>query len=159
MQEQISKIELILENCEVITISGKYIGSFEVNNLQTSIRRTAINSIDKVQECESFVLSVYRDANVIQNTFLDTGHYKVIIFDRIHNYKDITAIEVHFTNGKKEYICMPWCSATGDKNIYQKSYMNSKGDIFLVIGKGIDVEAIWGNDETEGDFIWAIYGV
>ena len=41
-------IELTLENCEVVTIDGKYIGDFLVDDISTSISRLACNWVGKV---------------------------------------------------------------------------------------------------------------
>ena len=45
---KLTYIEFIFENCDSIKIEGKYIGYFLVDDLKTSIKRIASNSIEKM---------------------------------------------------------------------------------------------------------------
>lgn len=56
-------IEFVFENCDSIKIEGKYIGDFLVDNLETSIKRIACNSIDKIDVANTIAIEIHKDAN------------------------------------------------------------------------------------------------
>ena len=64
MQEQIEKIEIILENCEMIIIEGKYIGDLSIEDIKYSIHRDACNSISERLTCKELSMSINRNANL-----------------------------------------------------------------------------------------------
>ena len=45
IQMKLKNITLVFENCDSITIDGKYVGEFIVDDIHTSIERIACNAI------------------------------------------------------------------------------------------------------------------
>ena len=145
----ISKIEIGLENCEVITIDGKYIGDFDVYNICTNISRMGCNYIGKAKSCDSFIIEIYRDANVVNNPFGTEDDNDGKIFERIKQYNDITSVTVYYDKkdedyndietGESDYFYVPYQEETegqlGSPNIYQSTYINNFGDLYIVIDK------------------------
>lgn len=173
----ISKIEIILENCEVITIEGKYIGAFDVSNIHTSISRMGCNHIGKMQCCESFIIEIYRDANVINKPFGYEDEDQTKIFERIALYNDITSIEVYYDKKDDDYkdvetgecdcIYVPYEELNenqlGSPNKYQSTHINKYGDLYIVIDKGnkisdkFDLEEI--NDKVTLNSRFSMYDI
>ena len=162
----ISKIELGLENCEVITIDGKYIGAFDVSNIQTHIRRMGCNYIGKYNSCESFAIEIHRSGNTVNKPFgiEDVGHNESI-FDRLLKYRDITSVTVYYDKkndkyedidtGEKADFYVPYEDevegALGSPNVNQKCYINSFGDLYILISKNETLEDYFDMDEIEDE--------
>ena len=86
---KLKNITFTFENCEMITIDGKYIGSFLVDEIKTSIQRVACNAIIQMDIAKVIAIEIHKDANKYTNTF---GR-KLMAFDRFLEYDDITSIE------------------------------------------------------------------
>ena len=170
MQKQIEKIDFILENCEIVTIDGKYIGEFNISDVEYSINRMTCNSIDETYTANHFSISIHRDANIEENTVFTMGSIgdKRKSFDRLHTFHDITSINVYFNQGwfkelkvKKFYV--NWFLHEGDfmNNKYQKTHMNQFGDLFLVIDKDKRINNVFDlvkiEDKKHMDFVWKMY--
>lgn len=145
----ISKIEIVLENCEVITINEKYIGDFNISNIHTDISRMGCNYIGKMQCCDSFLIEIYRDANVVNKPFGYEDENQTKIFERIALYNDITSIDVYYDKkydnykdvktGEHDCIYVPYeeinKNQLGSPNKYQSTYINKYGDLYIVVDK------------------------
>ena len=64
---RLKEIELQFENCEYVTINGKYVGEFLVDDIKKSFSRLGCNSIDEIDECAKFMIEFSDDANKIAN--------------------------------------------------------------------------------------------
>ena len=165
MTNGLNKISLVLENCEVIDIDGKYIGELDVGNIQTSISRIACNSISKMKTCDNLVLSIHRDANIINKPFgFDSNQ---TVFDRLKDC-DITAIDIHYddvNDHSDENIYVPYNEERegqlGSPNTYMTVKKNKFGDLFLVISEDKTVDDIFQdeniNNAEEINFVWSMY--
>ncbi len=166
MQDEIKKIEIVLENCEVITIEGKYIGNFGCTDISYSIERFGCNCIDELKTCKDFYISIYRDSalNTEFNTTFGELNETRNPLKRILDYPDITSIYIYLTkdeNNPKEFY-VTWGDGEYD-NEYQKSYMNKFGDLFIVVSEKLKLEDVFDmkriEDEKYMDYIWGMYGV
>lgn len=161
MQEEIKKIELCFENCELVTIDGKYIGEFNIDNIQRSIRRVACNYIQDALTCDHFSISIHREANKETDGGLFNDTLKL---NRIQKYNDIVSVCVYLNEDTEdervERIYVKWRDSDCD-NEYQKSYMNDSGDLFIVIDKNSSLEDSFDldeiNDKADMDFVWSMY--
>lgn len=162
MQEQIKKIELVLENCECVNIEGKYIGHLSMENIKRSINRVASNAIFDMSICGHFSISINRKAEYDESSGeeLFDGFGKQSPLERLLNYPDITSVYIHFSDGKTEQFYVEWDGGECD-NDNQKTYMNEFGDLFIVIDKELKLEDVFDVEEIEDekhmDFIWSIY--
>ena len=66
---KLTYIEFVFENCDSIKIEGKYIGDFLVDNLTTSIKRIACNSIEKMDVANTVAIEIHKDANKERYSF------------------------------------------------------------------------------------------
>ena len=163
MQEDIKSVEFILENCEMITIDGKYIGNFYLGDVSYSINRIACNSIEELYWTNNFYISINRKADKKENIKYTLGEINKNrnIFNRLTSYPDITSITVNFSNGKSKSFYVDWNEDDEQNNSYQKTYVNDFGDLFMVINKNKNIEDIWDlneiNDKESIDFQWDMY--
>lgn len=165
MQEEIKKIEIILENCEVVTVEGKHIGDFSCNNIEYSINRMGYNYIGETYTCKDFSMSIHKDCalNDKEEWSFGTLDGKRNPLKRINDYKDIASIYIYFTNDKKDakQIYVEWGGDNECINEYQKSYINRLGDLFIVISKDLKLEDVFDLEEIEDEdfmgFTWDMY--
>jgi hypothetical protein len=164
MQKNINKIELVLENCEVIVVEGKNIGQLDIGDIKYSIRRTACNYIDEMLSCEHFYLTINRAGNINSKTVWTLGESEQErnSFERIHRHPDITSAYIYFKdNDKPKQIYVPWDGESDYHNDAQKTYLNKFGDLFIVIEKDTKLEDVFDLEEIEHkghmDFVWSMY--
>lgn len=155
-------IEFIFENCDSIIIDGKYIGDFLVDDLNTSIHRTACNSIDKMDVARIIAVEIHKDANRERYQF---GHlspsFKQIMFDRFTNWADITEVQFELEEdyiqdgelAKQEYyqFYVDWIGDRDEINDSQKTYISKSGNLYVVIADGKKIEDFYDLDDIEDD--------
>lgn len=172
---KIKYIEFIFENCDSIKIEGKYIGYFLVDDLKTSIKRIAINSIKKMDSANIVAIEIHKDTNKErcafgQNHFED---FKEMTFDRFKKYGDITSIQFELEEDyveegrspRREYYDY-YVSWTGDNeyvNEAQKTYLSKSGNLYIVIADKKNIEDFFClediEDEEYMDFHFNMYDV
>ena len=163
MQKQIEKIELLLENCEIITVEGKHIGDLQIENIVYSINRMACNYIAERFLCQSFSMSIHRDSalNTKMEFTLGEVDEERNPIQRIHDHKDIVSVHIHFSDGIEKHIYVKWDGESEYENKYQDTHINNFGDLFIVVDKDKKVKDIFNLDEIEDadrmSYIWNIY--
>lgn len=154
-------IEFVFENCDSIKIEGKYIGDFLVDNLKTSIKRIACNSIEKIDVANTVAIEIHKDANKERYQF-DQEHienFKQMTFDRFKEYGDITSIqfeleENYVEEGQvtcREYYdyYVDWTGDSEYTNEAQKTYLSKEGNLYIVIADGTDIEEFFDLEAIE----------
>lgn len=167
---KLKEITFIFENCEYITIDGKHVGGFLVEDICTSIQRIACNSIDKMDTAHTFAIEIHKDANKERCPFGCEGD-KQLTFDRFISWDDITSIQFelfqdYVEEGQEPIIehydyYLHWTGESEYKNDSQKSYISETGNLYIVIADNkriedfFDKEAI---DDTEHmNFVYSMY--
>lgn len=164
---RIKYIELTLENCEVVTIDGKYIGDFLVDDISTSISRLACNCVGKVDWAGLVAIEIHKDA--------DKELYHPI-FSLLTRWNDITHIDICLEedvgdDSAKSHIysyAISWSDDDEEENKNQESYISDLGNLYIYINskkssnnKGIfdffDKEAI--NDKDYSHFKFLMCGI
>ena len=145
---KIENISFTFENCEYITVDGKYVGQFLAEDIKTYFQRIACNAINKMETIHTLVIELHKDANKPYSPFGDKEQGTV--FDRINTYNDITSICFDLVEPYPEDKDCPTCEHydyyihwTGDSdysNASQKVYISDLGNLYLVISenKGVD---------------------
>ena len=166
-------IELTLENCEVVTIDGKYIGDYLVDDISTSISRLACNWVGKVDWAGLVAIEIHKDAGE-EYYFLDGR--KGNKFSRLTTWNDITHIDICLeedvgddsaTSQTYSY-AIDWDDSNDGENKNQESYISDLGNLYIYINskksannKGIfdffDKEAI--NDKDYSHFRFLMFGI
>lgn len=136
---EIEKIELVLENCEVITIDGKYIGAFYINNIKTNISRVACNSVQKYSTSDDILIEILKDGDIEHLPF-GIEDYKTTVFNRLTKVNDITHVEVYWKDDNKhDDIWVTYNEERSFENIYQQSYLSKADNLYISISKDNDI--------------------
>jgi hypothetical protein len=158
MQKDIEKIKFVFENCESVTIEGKYIGRLFISDIKYSIQRIACNAIREMQSCNHFSISINRKADNAKDKGL-FGNFSRL--DRINMYSDITSIYVYLNDqDEPKQFYVDW---DGDDytNQNQKVYINKFGDLFLVIDSKKTIDDVFDKEEIEDkenmNFEWSMF--
>lgn len=157
MVGDIKEVEFVLENCEVITIPGKYIGELDINNIRTTFGRIACNAFSKRTCSDSIYIEIHKDANVDYLPF-GVENLKTKIFDRLAGGNDITHIKYSLINDDGEILAQEditptWTGESDYENEAQKSYVSKLGHLYIVIDKDNDVDSIFGDDINDEDYM------
>lgn len=154
---KLKEITFVFENCDCITIDGKYIGDFLVDELNTSIQRIACNSIEQMDGANVVVVEIHKDANKERYPFAQTNweDSKHMVFDRFVEYDDITSIEFKLDDKDYSYY-VDWVGDDDYENEAQSSYVSKDGHLYLVIAKDKEVSDFFDmneiNDSENIDF-------
>lgn len=138
MKKDITKIEIGLENCEIITIDGRYIDYMSIKGISRSIYKSERHCLDHAY-CNHLSMIICENANNTENMFLDTN---IKPFDRIKNCPDIVEITIFYFNGDAERIYVDWNENNDCENKYQKTYITEHGDMFILIDSKLSLEDV-----------------
>jgi hypothetical protein len=163
----IRSVDLVLENCEVLTIEGKYIGDFYLGDIRQKIARMACNHIGMEEICHSFYMEIHKDAS----KDVDCFGIKTNVFERLQAYSDITQVTVRLYDQyaeepeedvEKRYL-LHWGGDSEYENEYQKSLVADTGWLYIVVEKDKSIEDVFDldsiNDAEHADFIASMYDI
>lgn len=153
-------ITFVLENCDTVTINGKYICTFIVDDIKTSIHRIACNSIRRMDTANEIVIEIHKNADK-PHYELGLDSYKTTAFEILARYGCITSIEFELEeqyiedgkNPETEHYNY-YVSWTGDneyENDSQKSYISKPGHLYLVINKDKGIEDYFDKEEIDDE--------
>ena len=172
----IKEIELVLENCEVITIPCYYIGDVVVDDIKTKICRTACNAVSRFETCEVFGVEIHADANKAEyrpfGTDVGTQGPRTI-FERICEYDDIASVKITLTDNeywdptlgeeKEEHVVFPkWVGESEYENEAQSSFLTEDNHLYIMIsdrGKFDDLFGTSPYDKEERDSKFRMYDI
>jgi hypothetical protein len=169
---KLKNITFTFENCDMITIDGKYIGNFLVDEIKTSIQRVACNAIMKMDIAKVIAIEIHKDANK-KRCELGCENRKQMTFDRFLEYDDITSIEFELV---EEYVddgeepitehydyFVNWVGDSDMENEAQHSYVSKDNNLYIVISDGKNVEDYFDfemiDDSEYMDFQFEMYDV
>lgn len=95
----IEKIEINLENCEIITFSAAEIGTFEINGTHFEYKRSGASAIIKTLCSDEFLIEIFSQANRKENFCFSCGT-DILPFDRLSGVSDIASCGV-FLRGRQ----------------------------------------------------------
>ena len=143
---KLKNITFTFENCDMITIDGKYIGNFLVDEIKTSIQRVGCNAIIKMDIAKVIAIEIHKDANKERSSFdfWDCNDDKHMIFDRFLEYDDITSVEFTLDDGDgncTDYnYYVDWVGDSDMENEAQHSYVSKDNNLYIVISDGKNVD-------------------
>lgn len=152
----IKQIDFILENCEIVSIPGYYIGFIDINDIKTNISRVACNCVMEMRVCNDFAIEIHRDANKKYAPFdIDDPERITSTFDRLTKWRDITSIELTLTDNEyceedfdehtdsifsetieTHKIFLHWIGDSEFENAGQLCYINKSGDLYITVNDG-----------------------
>ena len=133
---KVKEIELTLENCEHIKIPSGHLGNIVIEDIDTSIRRNAINSIDKLQTANSIYLDIIKPETIkTLRLFDEYDEGGPSCSTRLTQYADITSVEVIYNNGSKETYFVDWDWDNEYINNYQDTQLAKNGNLHVLINR------------------------
>lgn len=156
---KLKEILFLMENCEAITIDGKYIGHFMVDKIEKGIYRLASNHIGKTKTANRIVIEIHKNANREDYVFGSKNLGKQFTFDRLKQ-GDITQIEFILEDkegSEKFHFFADWCGESEDVNSAQKTYESKCGHLYLVIEDGKSVEDYFDKEEIDEESYMNFY--
>lgn len=165
---RLSYITFTFENCDQITIDGKYVGDFLVDDIKTSIERVASNSINRIDTANVFSIEIHKGANKDRHPFnqTDLEGYKEKTFNKLIDYDDITGIDFELVDDYVKDDQKPrvehysyyvnWVGNSEYENEAQSTYVSQLGHLYLTIAKDKGLVDFYNvcriNDEQVMDF-------
>ena len=170
---KLKQITFCFENCDWITIDGKYVGDFLVDELHTYFNRIACNAIEKVDVANMFAIEIHKDANKERHQFEQDQYddFKQMTFDRVSKYGDISSIDFELevpideeTAKLENYsYYLNWVGDSDYENEAQTSYVSKDGHLYIVVAENRGIEDFfdWNkiDDSDYMDFHFDMYDV
>jgi hypothetical protein len=136
MKEVIS-INIILENCENISVAADYIGELYVGEITEEIARIACNAICKIKTADVVAIELLNEFDAAPYYAFGVAEYKSERKDRLLNCRDITAIDFIYDDGTSEMYYVDYKEevegALGAENLNQESFLSKDGNVCIVI--------------------------
>lgn len=157
----IRKLEFVLENCEVVTVEGKYVGAFHAGDIRKEISRLGCNHIGMMEICHCFYVELHKDANKAHAPFGDVNE-QTTAFKRLMAYNDITQINIHLydqygddcddeSKDKVEHYLIHWEGDSDYENDVQRSKIAKTGWFYLAIGKDTNLDEMFPDEEVDDE--------
>ena len=141
MNKLVKNIELTFENMDYIEIPNQYFSNFSLENIETNIRRVAVNAIMRYQKARSVIFELRKEANEDFENFdrdMNMVDYNGdTLFDRIIDYNDIVDINLIYEDDSSEKFAVEWDDECDDKykNKLQISTITENGNLCVQIQK------------------------
>lgn len=134
-----------------------------VDDLKTSIKRIASNSIEKMDSANIVAIEIHKDANKERYAF-GQNHiedFKEMTFDRFKKYGDITSIQFELEEDyvkergepRREYYdyYITWFGDSEYENEAQKIYLSKSGNLYIVIADKKNIEDFFCLEDIEDE--------
>lgn len=133
---KVKEIELVLENCEYIKIPTKHLGNIIIEDIDTSVRRNAINSIDKEQTANNIYLDIIKPETIKTIGLFDEDDEESLSSSkRLIQHEDITSVGVIYDDGSKENYYVDWNWDNEYINSYQDTQLAKNGNLHILINR------------------------
>lgn len=146
--KDIKSVEFIFENCEAFNVEAKCFGVLEISDIQTKIGRIAVNSISKFTCANYVAMEIFSEADGKYDFYGEEMKSKL---ERIQKYQDITSICFTYDDETKETYYVNYKDETegalGAPNVYQKTYLSTLGNLYLVISENDNIADVFDMDE------------
>jgi len=139
---KIYKVEIVFENCNTLTVPGKYIFTIRCKNISTSLENISYYNLGEVQEykhIEDFTVGILSDAENDKETKLHFDEFDGKL-NRL-NGEDITGVNVITWDGtnwntiKYNDCYVPWIGDDECINQGNVVYKNELGDYLINVSK------------------------
>ena len=133
---KVKEIVLVLENCEYINIPTKHLGNIIIEDIDISVRRNAINSIDKLQTASSIYLDIIKPEIIkTLGLFDEDDEESLSCSQRLIQHEDITSVEVVYEDDSKEGYFVDWNWDNEYINSYQDTQLSKNGNLHVLIDR------------------------
>ena len=134
-KKKIERIDIILENLEIISVPVDYIKSIVIQDICSNFIYT--NAPLFFYKCKFLYLII---SDKFNTTIIDKIYGERNSFKRLTELRDITAIQIFFSNGDDEIVYVDWWELDDEENLNQLSNILSDGSLEISI-----------NDENNDD--------
>ena len=147
---KLKEITFTFENCDCVTIDGKYICDFAVSGIRKTIKRIACNAINEYDYCKNFFIEISKGAKDIgtmtgetffTRRFDDITSINFTLEDDIYDdiYDENTDKYIGITTKDYDY-AVDWkdissTNASICENANQKTYLSDCGNLYILISK------------------------
>ena len=143
--KKLKQIDIILENCEVITVPIEQVHHFYANNITNDdiwLNETT-ETLDTMFYTDELGIALRQEANVELKQDYENGIFDDCkVFDRLTRHNDITHIDLIFTDNTNMYLSVPYeeenPAVLGSPNLFQSSRMNGNGELEIIISNKQD---------------------
>lgn len=133
---KVKEIVLALENCEYIKIPTKHLSNIIIEDIDISVRRNAINSIDKLQTANSIYLEIIKPETIkTLGLFDEDNEESLSCSKRLIQHEDITSVEVIYNDDSKEIYYVDWDWDNEYTNSYQDTQLAKNGTLYVLINQ------------------------
>ena len=153
---KVKEIVLVLENCEYINISTKHLANIIIEDIDVSVRRIAINSIDKQMLAKSIYLEIIKPETIkTLGLFGEDDEDSLSCSKRVLQYGDITSVEVIHDDNSKEVYLVDWNWSNEYINSYQSTKLAKNGNLHVLINRKKNLKDFLDNgfDEVNYDYV------
>ena len=127
--KEIDHIIIVFENCESVSLAANNINALKIDGVkekwQVHFPHNAdveVETMWKDYTCEKFNIEIDKKANVLGNMQTFVKDDVILPFDRIKSYKDITDIEINYTDGTWDYVILPWGGVDGNETAEENDF-------------------------------------
>lgn len=137
--KKLKQIDIVLENCEVISVPIERVHHFYANNITNDIMLNEITeTLDTVFYTDELEIILKQEANVELKQDYENGIFDDCkVFDRLTRHNDITHTDLIFTDDTNMYLSVPYeeenPAVLGSPNLFQSSRMNGNGELEIII--------------------------
>ena len=133
MGKQLKSIEFVFENCDALSIPKNCLGYVYIDGIKSQIKRIAANSISKVQIASEIVLEIFNEGNIPYSEF-DQNNLEILKFQRLQDYKDITPLNITFSDGTTEQYLVDYDEKDPSmENKNESVYLSELGNLYIII--------------------------
>lgn len=139
--KKLKQIDIVLENCEVISVPIEQVHHFYANNITNDIWfNIDSDTLDTIFRTDEFGIILRAKANVeLKQDYENDIFEDCKVFDRLERFNDITHIDFIFTDDTNMYLSVPYeeenPDALGSPNLCQCSEINGNGELRINISK------------------------
>ena len=154
---KVKEIVLVLENCEYINIPTKHLANIIIEDIDISVRRNAINSIDKLQIANSIYFDIIKPETIKTLGLFDEGDEESLSCSkRLIQYADITSVEVAYNDNSKETYFVYWDGDNEYLNSYQDTQLAKNGNLHVLINRKKKLKEFLDNENFEVSYDYAM---
>lgn len=131
--KEFKEIEIVFENCEVITIKREDIYSYSFS--EVSKEYTYFGDIEEsLRTAKKVALTLNPSADKDYTPFgLDDVDISTNVFERIMQYRDIVSIDLIYSEDKEKRFFVPWDYSNEDDNKWQKAEYVTNDRLLITI--------------------------
>lgn len=123
-------------NGDCVTIDGKHVGRFFVDETRHTINRASVESFEIMDVAHQFGIEIHKDANVDFYEFDEKDTEPVKLFDRLKE-NDLAAVQFELMdeeNQATEYnFYFPWDENDEYTNLNQETLQSQFGHLYITI--------------------------